>query len=200
MNRIEFLMQGMEINEVQASLVSELISDIPNNQLKNFLIFRMSYIEPMMSKELITKTALFEYRRIEMQKRLEAGEKPFETAEQIQNYVETYYKNKDFGYGLGNYFDFVVLALDKDCNILNKSYINEHGSYLKLESSEKAVVYQYLLENQSRIGAVKYYSRKQVEEEKKLLENKKSEIIEIDYKDDVISPKIMEMMQKTKKF
>ncbi len=58
MNRIEFLMQGMEINEVQASLVSELISDIPNNQLKNFLIFRMSYIEPMMSKELITKTAL----------------------------------------------------------------------------------------------------------------------------------------------
>ena len=198
MNRVNFLMQGMEINEVQASLISELIKDIPNEQLKNFLIFRMSYIEPMMSKELITKTALYEYRRIQMEQRIRAGEEPFETVEEVQNFVETYYKNKEIGYGLGKYYDFVVLGLDKDCNILNKYYINEHGSYYKLKSDEKAIVYDFLFKNQSRIGVVKYYTREEIESKVKQIENSREKVIEIDYKDNTIDPKVMKMMMKAK--
>ena len=198
MNRVDFLMQGLNVNAVQASLVSELISDIPNEQLKNFLIFRMKFVEEFKSNELITKTALYEYRRLQMEQRLRDGEEPFDTVEQVQNFVETYYKNKDIGYGLGKYYDFVVLGLDKDCNILNKYHINEHGSYYKLKSDEKAIVYDFLFKNQSRIGVVKYYTREEIENKLKMIESQKEKVIEIDYKDNTIDPKVMEMMRKAK--
>ena len=59
MNRVQFLMQGLEINEVQASLVSELIKDIQNDKLKDFFgVFVCSFIDQYKSKELITKEAL----------------------------------------------------------------------------------------------------------------------------------------------
>lgn len=198
MNRVDFLMQGLNINTVQASLVSELISDIPNEQLKNFLIFRMKFVEEFKSNELITKTALYEYRRLQMEQRLRNGEEPFDTVEQVQNFIETYYKNKDIGYGLGKYYDFVVLGLDKDCNILNKYYINEHGSYYKLTSDEKAIIYDFLFKNQSRIGVVKYYAREEIENKLEMIENQKEKAIEIEYKDNAINPKVMEMMKKVK--
>jgi hypothetical protein len=138
MDRIEFLKQGLEVNELQATLISELISDIPDNQLKNFLIFRMQYIEPMMSKELITKRALFDYRRIQTEKRVQSGERVFETVEDLAKFVETYYKGKDLGSGLATYEDFVIIGADKEGNLLNKFVVNEYGNYLKLDSSEEA--------------------------------------------------------------
>lgn len=164
MNRIDFLMQGMELNEVQASLVSELISDIPNSQLKNFLIFRMNYIEPYKSKELITKTALFDYRRIQAEQKLWAGEKIFQSADEVRNFIETYYKGRDIGFGLNRYFDYVVIHLDLNCNMINKYGIDEYGNNFVLNSSEKAEVYNYLFENQHKIGYVKYISKDEVEQ------------------------------------
>ena len=195
MNRIEFLMQGLDINEVQASLLSELISDIPNHQLKNFLVFRMKYIEPMMSKDLITKTALFEYRKMKILRRVHSGEKVFSTIEQVQNFLETYYKGKEIGYGLGSYYDFVVIGMDKDCNLLNKYVINEHGSYAKINGDGKAMIYNFLLERQERIGVVKYFTREEAEQKKQLIESKKEVVKTIDVKDKSINSKVMDMMK-----
>jgi len=195
MNRVNFLMQGLNINEVQASLVSELIADVPNNQLKNFLVFRMKYIEPMMSNELITKTALFEYRKMQMEQKMRAGEQPFETVEEVQNFVETYYKNKEIGYGLGSYYDFVVIGMDNDCNLINKYAINEHGSYTKVDGESKAMIYNYLLEHQERIGVVKYFTREEVRQQKLLIENKKEAVEVLDIKDENIDSRVFDMMK-----
>ena len=101
MNRVQFLMQGLDVNEVQASLISELIKDIPNDKLKDFLVFRMKFIDQYKSKELITKEALYEYQKLKTQYRLRAGENVFETVEQVQEYVEAHFKGKEIGYGLG---------------------------------------------------------------------------------------------------
>lgn len=190
MNRVQFLMQGLEINEIQASLVSELIADIPNDKLKDFLVFRMKFIDQYKSKELITKEALYEYQKIKVQHRLRAGEKVFETVEQVQEYVEAHYKNKEIGYGLGQYKDFVVVAMDRDCNLLN-TYYAPNGHFYKLTSTEKEKVYNFLLKNQSRIGDIKripYY------DDTKQLEAPKQEDDE-----NYIAPKVLAMIENTKK-
>ena len=164
--RIKYIMQGLEVNEIQASMISELISDIPQHQLKNFLVFRMNYIEPMMSKELITKNALFDYRRIQIEARIKAGERVFGTMESMIKFIETYYKGKNLGYGLATYYDFVIIAVDKDCNLVNKYATNEFGTFLKLDNDEKSKVYEFLFENQNRIGDVKYISSQKIMEHK----------------------------------
>lgn len=189
MNRVQFLMQGIDINEIQASIVSELIADIPNEKLKDFLVFRMKFIDQYKSKELVTKEALYAYQKIKIQHRLRAGEKIFETVEQVQEYVEAHYKGKEIGYGLGVYKEFVVVALDRDCNLLN-TYYAPNGHFYKLTSVEKERVYSFLLENQSRIGDIKripYY------DDTKQLEAPKQE-------DDAnyIAPKVIELMEKAK--
>lgn len=190
MNRVQFLMQGLEINEIQASLVSELIKDIPNEKLKDFLVFRMQFIDQYKSKELITKEALYEYNKIKIQHRLRTGEDVFETVEQVQQYVEAHFKNKEIGYGLGAYKDFVVIAMDRDCNLLN-TYYAPNGTFYKLTSVEKEKVYKFLFENQHRIGDVKripYY------DDTKQIEAPKQEVDE-----NYIAPKVLEMINKTKK-
>jgi hypothetical protein len=183
-------MQGLEINEIQALLVSELIADIPNDKLKDFLVFRMRFIDQYKSKELITKEALYEYQKIKVQHRLRAGENVFETVEQVQEYVEAHFKGKEIGYGLGAYKEFVVIAMDRDCNLLN-TYYAPNGNFYKLTSVEKEKVYKFLFENQHRIGDVKripyYDDTKQIEAPKK--EDDKS----------YIAPKVLELMNGTVK-
>jgi hypothetical protein len=187
MNRVQFLMQGLDINEVQASLVSELIKDVPNENLKDFLVFRMRFIDQFKSKELITKEALFEYQKNKIENRLRNGEIVFSNIKDMQNYIETYYKGKELGYGLGHYKDFVIIALDRDCNLLN-TYYAPNGNFYKLTSTEKQVVYNFLFENQHRIGDVKqipFY-----EDDIKEIENKK-----VEEDENYISPKMIDFLK-----
>jgi hypothetical protein len=150
-------MQGLELNEVQASLISELITDIPNDKLKDFLVFRMKFIDQYKSKELITKEALFEYQKIKTLHRIRNNEKVFENINQMIEFIESHYKNKELGNGLAHYYDYVVIGLDKDCNLINKFKTLETGNYYKLNSEEKAKVYSFLFEHQYRIGKAEYY-------------------------------------------
>jgi len=155
MNRISFLQQAMEINEVQAHLINELIRDIPNNKLKDFMVFRMKFIEQYKSKELITKEALFEYRKMQVLNSLKSANY-FTNIQDMINFIELNFKGKDLTQGAYPYKDYVVLALDDKCNMLNKSVILDNGSFLKLNSEDKALVYNYLYEHQYKIGNFDY--------------------------------------------
>lgn len=166
MNRIEFLAKGLDINEVQATLLSELIKDIPDEKLKDFLVFRMNFMDQYKSKELVTKEALFEYQKIKTQHDLKKGVKVFENISKMIKYIETYFKGKELGNGLANYYDYVVVGLDKDLNLINKYKVLEKGGFYKLNSEEKTRVYTYLFENQHKIGSVEYvpyYEATQIE-------------------------------------
>lgn len=166
MDRVEFLAKGLEVNEVQASLISELIKDIPDDKLKDFLVFRMGFIDQYKSKELITKEALFEYQKIKTQHQLKKGVQVFENMASMIKYIETYFKGKELGNGLASYYDYVVIGLDKDLNLINKYKVLENGGFYKLNSEEKTRVYTYLFENQYKIGSVEYvpyYETAQVE-------------------------------------
>lgn len=169
MDRVEFLAKGLDINEVQASLISELIKDIPDDKLKDFLVFRMGFIDQYKSKELITKEALFEYQKIKTQHQLKKGVQVFENMASMIKYIETYFKGKELGNGLASYYDYVVIGLDKDLNLINKYKVLENGGFYKLNSEEKTRVYTYLFENQHKIGSVEYvpyYETAQIEHKK----------------------------------
>ncbi|NPA65064.1 MAG: hypothetical protein GXO16_08840 [Epsilonproteobacteria bacterium] len=156
MDRVEYLQKALDINEVQAELISELIADVPDHMLKKFLVFRMNYIQPKMSKELITKNALFDFRRLMIEERLRRGEKVFKSIEEVRQFLLSYYRGKDIVSGPANYYEFVVIGMDADGNLVNKFAQNEYGSFLKLNSEESAVVLQWLFENQHRIGSIDY--------------------------------------------
>ena len=49
--------------------------------------------------------------------------------------------------GLDKYKDFVIIALDRECNLLNTFYA-PNGNFYKLNSAEKQAVYEFLFKNQ----------------------------------------------------
>jgi hypothetical protein len=155
MERTKFIMQGIGINEVQATLISELIKDIPNDRLKEFLIFRLNYVEEFKSNELITKTALFEFRKIQHLQAIQNNQFRFDSVDEVITFCKTYFKNKDLCYGAASFFDYVVIYMDKDSNLLNKFKLTEQGNYSKLDSHDELKVYHWLFVNQNRIGVVK---------------------------------------------
>lgn len=86
--------------------------------------------------------------------------------ESMIKYIETYFKGKELGNGLASYYDYVVIGLDKDLNLINKYKVLENGGFYKLNSEEKTRVYTYLFENQHKIGSVEYvpyYKTTQIE-------------------------------------
>lgn len=190
MNRVNFLQQGLELNEVQASLISELIKDIPNDKLKDFLVFRMNYVDKFKSKELITKDALFEYKKKMVESRLRTGEKVFETVEAIKVHIETFYKGQDLANGVANFYDFVVIALNGDCELINKYTVNEHGNYKRLDSIDSARVYKWFFENQHRLGDTKIIAVYDIAP--KLIDAPKVK------DNDVINARVLEMISTTK--
>lgn len=147
-------MDGLEINRVQAMIINEMLRDVSNDSLFNFLAFRTNYIEPMHSKELITKNALFDFRKIQMLQSIENGVGGFAALEDVKQFCKTYFKGQDLCYGAANYYDYVIIAMDKDGNLINKFDMRD-GFYQKLNSFEEQEVYSWLFENQKRIGTVK---------------------------------------------
>lgn len=173
--RINFISQALEINKVQAELLNMQMKDIPDNELKNFFVFRMNYIEPNMSKELITKNALFDFRKKQILNSIANGSFEFKDIEQLKKFCTTYFKNKDLCNGASNYFDYVVIGMNKDGDLINKFKTNESGHFLKIGSEKESEVYTWLFHNQKRLGVVNiipYYDTNM----KYQLENKSNQI------------------------
>lgn len=166
-NRVKYLQQALEINEVQADLINDLIRGVPDEQIKDFLVWRMNYIHPMMSKELITKNALFDFQKMQTESKLRAGVEVFKTVEGVREYLQKFYRGREITNGAGPFYEHVVIGMDRDGELINKSRQNEHGSFFKLNSEDSSEVYEWLLQNQDRIGVVRYISKPQ-----KRLENK----------------------------
>lgn len=156
MSRVKFIQQALEISEIQAELLSEMLREIPDDRIKNFLVFRMDYIQPMMSKELITKSALFDYKKKLIEARLRNGERVFADIYEVKNYLLTFYKGKEIVNGAGRFYDYVIIAMNIDGELINKFAQNEHGSYKKLNNDDTGSVLEWCLENQNRIGDIKY--------------------------------------------
>ena len=127
-----------------------------------------------MSVELITKKAIFEYKRLLIQARLKRKEKIFKSIPELKRFLQDYYKGKNIANGAkGNGFlEFVVIGMDKDGNLINKSARNEFGVFEKLTANEEAKFLEWLLENQHRIGVIDYEAVAKKDEILKELENK----------------------------
>ena len=166
MDRLDFIKQALDVNSVKAAIVNELISDIPDDKLAHFFAYRLNFVEEKMSVELITKKAIFEYKRLLVQARLKRGEIIFKSVSDLKKYLLEYYKGKEITNGdVGSGFlKFVVIGLDKDGDFINKNVRNDYGRFLKLNASEEARFLHWLLNNQERIGVIDYDSVAKKEE------------------------------------
>jgi hypothetical protein len=155
-NRVKFIGEILSINPAQAKIMSIFLQRIPDNKIYEFFVYRMSFIVEKQGKELITKNAFFAYEQKMIEEKLRAGLKPFKTIDHIKKFLSLYYKNKEIAYGAGNFYDFVVIGMDKDGQLINRYLTNREGFFLKLTSEETGDVYKWLLTNQNRIGDIQY--------------------------------------------
>lgn len=154
MNRIKFISQALEINEVQAELLNAELQEFPDDKLKDFFKFRMKFIQPQRSKEVTTKMALFEFKKFFYLARIKKGKTQFNSIDEVKVFCDTYFRNEDLCYGAGSFFDYVVIGMDKDGNLINK-YFQNNGFFEKLTSHKESEVYEWLFKNQNRIGVIK---------------------------------------------
>lgn len=177
--RVEFIKQALDLNTVQAELTSELLKDIPNDKLKDFFAFRLNYVEEMRSKELITKMALFDFKKKIGMEMIRNG-KRHKDIETMIAWIKTFFKGQDLCYGAASYYDYVIIAMNKDGQLINKFAVNEHGKYLVLDGKEEVEVYEWLFKNQDRIGVIKhvpYFEPKMLERKEKEEEDISDEVL-----------------------
>ena len=162
--RMIIIKEALECNNTQALVYSELLKEISDENLIDFFKFRLNFIEQYTSKELATKKALIAYKQNQIFNALASGIRVFSDKEQMINFIKTVFKGKDFCYGAKGYHDFVIFALDESGEILNKYAIDDFGRFIKLNSDESAEIYNWLFENQHRIGVIKHISKAETDE------------------------------------
>lgn len=162
--RMIIIKEALECNNTQALVYSELLKEISDENLIDFFKFRLNFIEQYTSKELATKKALIAYKQNQIFNALASGIRVFSDKEQMINFIKTVFKGKDFCYGAKGYHDFVIFALDESGEILNKYAIDDFGRFMKLNSDESAEIYNWLFENQHRIGVIKHISKAETDE------------------------------------
>lgn len=157
--RTQMIKDALECNEVQAIIYDNLMGEIDDEDLIDFFKFRLNFIEQYTSKELATKKALIAYKQNQILNALAGGIRVFNDKERMINFIKTVFKGKDFCYGAKGYRDFVIFGLDESGEILNKYAIDDFGRFMKLNSDESAEIYNWLFENQHRIGVIKHISK-----------------------------------------
>lgn len=157
--RMIIIKEALECNNTQALVYSELLKEISDEDLIDFFKFRLNFIEQYTSKELATKKALIAYKQNQILNALAIGVRVFNDKERMINFIKTVFKGKDFCYGAKGYHDFVIFGLDDNGEILNKYAIDDFGRFMKLNSDESAEIYNWLYENQHRIGIIKHISK-----------------------------------------
>ena len=155
-SRIEILMQGLEVNEVQAFMFDKLLEDIPTDKLIDFLAYRLNFVGEYKSKELATTEAIREYKKLLMLKDLRSNRYKFKDINKMISWIKANFKNQDIGRGLGAYKKKVIIGLDKDLNLVNKNVVNENGVFKRLDSEDTTMIWQYLFKHQEKIGVVDY--------------------------------------------
>ena len=161
--RMIIIKEALECNNTQALVYSELLKEISDEDLIDFFKFRLNFIEQYTSKELATKKALIAYKQNQILNALAGGIRVFNDKERMINFIKTVFKGKEFCYGAKNYYDFVIFGLDESGEILNKYAIDNLGRFVKLNSDESAEIYNWLYENQHRIGVIKHISKAEID-------------------------------------
>lgn len=157
--RMIIIKEALECNNTQALVYSELLKEISDEDLIDFFKFRLNFIEQYTSKELATKKALIAYKQNQIFNALAGGIRVFNDKERMISFIKTVFKGKEFCYGAKGYRDFVIFALDDNGEILNKYALDDFGRFMKLNSDESAEIYNWLFENQRRIGVIKHISK-----------------------------------------
>lgn len=161
--RTQMIKDALECNEVQAIIYDNLMGEIDDKDLIDFFKFRLNFIEQYTSKELATKKALIAYKQNQILNALAGGIRVFNDKERMIIFIKTVFKGKDFCYGAKGYHDFVIFGLDDNGEILNKYAIDDFGRFMKLNSDESAEIYNWLFENQHRIGIIKHISKAEID-------------------------------------
>ena len=157
MDRVTFMQEMLEVTRAQALVFESMIMDIPDSKLIDFGKFVIERFEPMKSKLLIIKEAIFDFRRIQIENGIRNGSFSFRTIDEMKEYLRTYYRGKEIANGPASYFDYVVIGMDKDSRLINKYALDEFGRYLVLDGNDTSEVYLWLFENQHRIGKIEFH-------------------------------------------
>ncbi|QCD44106.1 hypothetical protein [Campylobacter mucosalis] len=160
MDRVQIIKEALNLNNTQTLVIANLIAKIPDERLIDFFAFRMAFVEPKQSAELITKNAVFAYRKMLTLEAIKNGKFRFKSIDGVIEFVQTFFKNERLCYGAKPFKDFVVLGVDEKGNLINHYKISDYGKPTQLSCDDEREVYEWLFKNQERIGVVKFISQK----------------------------------------
>lgn len=142
-----------------------MLKMIPNEKLIDFSIYMDSFRGEFVSTELAMYRALTEYKKAVALNMIRKGESYFKSIKEVEEFIKEAFRGRDLFSG-GNgapYIEGVVICVDKDGELRNKYIVNQNGVFQRLDSEDCQRVYQFLFENQNRIGAVSYKNPKEIE-------------------------------------
>ncbi|BCX79262.1 hypothetical protein LBC_07240 [Campylobacter sp. 19-13652] len=174
--RQQIIKYALELNDVGALVWDRTLANVSQSELFEFFSFRLQFIAPMVSKELATMQALRAYEKLKTLRALKAGYRVFESVQALESFVKEHFRGEALsngGDGSG-FFEYGIISVDNDGELRNQHVI-VNGAYQRLNTTEAADYYNWLLDNQHKIGDIKRYTTEEVAKIDKEIEQKKKE-------------------------
>ncbi|AQW85569.1 hypothetical protein CPIN18021_0326 [Campylobacter pinnipediorum subsp. caledonicus] len=149
------------------------LQQIPTDKLVEFSIFADSFRENYQNTDMLLNKALNEWGKLLLAKAQAKGLRYFQSVDGLAEFCKKTYKEQllcNCGKGSG-FKDFVIISVDSDGNLRNNFVVLDNGTFQRLTSDETAQIFNWLFENQHKIGNVEYINPS-YEEETPAIEHK----------------------------
>lgn len=177
-DRIQLLKELFNLNsDIKALQYSEFVKGIPTNELIKFSTYALQNAREYETQDKFVARTAKEFLAFLNITALQHKAFRFDTKEAMIAFVRENFRNKEicngepnseFGKGNG-FFPYVVLAIDKDGDLFSRYQMR------KITDCE-AVFYNWLFENQHKIGVVKIISETEYLNTKQLQNENKKQI------------------------
>ncbi|MDL0089276.1 hypothetical protein [Campylobacter gastrosuis] len=145
---------------------SQKLHFIPDDELINFAIFVDNFRGNFISTDLAVHKAAIAWQKMAFERVKNSGKSFFKGVNELIAFCKEAYR----GEGLcscekgSGFLPFVVIVVDDEGNLRNSAVVNESGVFKRLDSSESAKFYNWLFNNQHKIGDIKRISRDEWEQ------------------------------------
>lgn len=167
--RLTFVMNVLNVSPERAFIIDSFIADITNLELSSFFKYRINHEEEKLSKELVTLNAYKAYKKDKILDKIKKREFYFLDFDDMVHFIRVHFENQDVVRGVVGFGKDSIMRITSNGYMVNSNDLGENGFARKLEQKEEIQVYEWLYQNQTKIGDVPMITDKRKEKLQKIL-------------------------------